>query len=466
MAELLQFSKEELHQHCDERNSKWLYNLARGIDLEAVTPRLVPKSISCSKMFPRQNALVDLPALTHWMHEIVKDVVERVEEDEYENNRRPKQIVVSFSQSVNSTDVSSSRAINFITNEEDKIVSDAIDVIKRNTAKFLKDDGCTLNNSIKFLGFNVSKFENFDTKRGKTIEDMFRKNFQKIEDQTMSVNQTNGPIENSSEPIASCSKNTDMANDFRANYNVEFNEDYADSSDEESQSNSQNDVLLEAANQMNRNLQKHLLVSPGPSTSTGPNYNQLYAENYQSSEELTKIECKQCKKMIVESEMQVHSDAHFAFQLNQEQRTEFKNQTTRPHTQITPVKKKQKLEPKKSSIKKGEASIQKFFAKRSEKSPEPSTSTANHIEVERCTECGKAIPIVDLFEHMDFHTAKRVQDEFMTTETKANRTYNNSEQKHIKNLSTSKGKKNTKKTDKTKNPAVRNITNFFQTIDQ
>lgn len=470
MAELLQFTKEDLHQHCDERNSKWLYSLARGIDLEAVTPRLVPKSISCSKMFPRQNALIDLTALTHWLHEIAKDVVERVEEDEYENNRRPKQIVVSFTQSINNADVSSSRAINFTTNDESKIVNDAIDVIKRNTAKFLKEDGNTLNNAIKFFGFNVCKFESFDVKRGKTIEDMFRKSFQKKEDQTKnSIDDSSVEISNDS--IASCSKSNDEThNDFRANYHIEINEDYADSSDEESENNSQNDILMKATNQMNRNFQEHFSVSPGPSTSTGPNHKQTYAECYQLPEEaLPKIECGQCGKMIVEFEMQVHTDAHLAFQLNEEQRTEFQNQVKRSHAPDTPVKKKQRTDAKKSSIKKSETntSIQKFFAKKRErdKTPEPSTSTASEVEVERCAECGKAIPIIDLFEHMDFHAAKRIHEDLMKTDTIANRPNNNIEQKCNKNLSLGKGKKSTKKPDKTINPAVRNITNFFRSIE-
>ncbi|XP_055304153.1 DNA polymerase eta-like [Sitodiplosis mosellana] len=472
MSELLQFSKEDLLKQCDERNSKWLYNLARGIDLEAVTPRLVPKSISCSKMFPRQNAIADMSTLNHWLHEIVKDVVERVEEDEFENNRRPKQIVVSFSQSVNNADVSSSRSINFTINDEDKIVNDAIEVIRRNTSKFLKpDDEMALNNPIKFLGFNVCKFESLDTKRGKTIEDMFRRSFQKKEEQSVAET-SNGPVEDDSMAIETSIAHENQNEQPQSSslfdkYHIEFNVDDVDSSDdEESESGSPIDALTKAAYQMNQNIKNHLLDSPGPSTSTRTNYEQNYAEFYRpTAQEQPKTECSQCGKMILVSEMQVHTDAHLAFQLNQEQRAEFQNQLKRTNPSNTPVKKKQKVELTKSSDKKAETtSIQKFLVKKRETTPEPSTSTA--VEVKKCTECGKAIPIIELFEHMDFHAAKRLHDELMKNEAKANRSNNNSVQKSINNiLSASKSKKGNKKGPNTKNPAVRNITAFFQSIE-
>lgn len=469
MAELLQFSKEDLLKHCDDRNSKWLYNLARGIDLEAVTPRLVPKSISCSKMFPRQNAIADMPALNHWLHEIVKDVVERVEEDEFENNRRPKQIVISFTQNINNADISSSRSVNFTVNDEDKIVNDAIELIKRNTSKFFKsDDAMALNNPIKFLGFNVCKFESLDIKRGKTIEDMFRRSFQKKEEgENQSVAELSN-CNNSNEASTTHDSIEDQPqrSSFLEKYHIEFNEDEVASSDEDSESNSQADVLLEAANRMNQNIHEHMLNSPGPSTSSSTKYESSYAEFYKPPEqEQPKIECNQCEKMILVSEMQVHADAHLAFQLNQEQRAEFQNQLKRTHSSNTPVKKKPKIELTKSSNKKAETtSIQKFLVKKRETTPEPSTSAI--VEVEKCTECGKSIPIVELFEHMDYHAAKRLHDELMKTEAKANRQNNNSMQKlNNNNLSLGKSKKSNKKGTNSKNPAVRNITAFFQSIE-
>lgn len=66
---------------------------------------------------------------------------------------------------------------------------------------------------------------------------------------------------------------------------------------------------------------------------------------------------------------------------------------------------------------------------------------------------------------MDFHAAKRIQDELMKTETKIDQTNNNSKSSTNKNLSSTKGKKSKKKNANPKNPAVRNITSFFQNIE-
>ena len=42
----------------------WLYNIARGIDSEPVTPRLVSKSIGACKRFPGKQAIVDLETVS------------------------------------------------------------------------------------------------------------------------------------------------------------------------------------------------------------------------------------------------------------------------------------------------------------------------------------------------------------------------------------------------------------------
>ncbi|XP_031625277.1 DNA polymerase eta-like [Contarinia nasturtii] len=465
MAELLKFTREEIQKHCDERNSKWLYNLARGIDMEAVTPRLVSKSISCSKMFPRQNAIADVQTLNHWLHEIAKDVVDRVDEDEFENNRRPKQIVISFTQSINNSDVSSSRTVNFVANNENKIVNDAFEVIKRNTTKFLKpDDPNALFNPIKYLGFNVSKFESLDSKGG--IEELFRRSFQKKENQSITET-SNVSIEDDSVANNICilneNGNEEPQNSFLSKYNVEFKDDDTDT--ENSESDSESGALAEATHQMNQNLLRNVLESPRLSTSsTNPEYIDYYVPSEQP-----KVACSKCGKMVVETEMQVHSDAHLAFELNEKQRTEFQNQLKRTHAPKTPIKKKQKSETKILSNKKKEkTSIEKFLVRKRETSPEPSTSTAIDVEVEKCCECGKTIPITDLFEHLDFHTAKKLQDELMKSETTTNRMNNNSMKKSKNNynnsLSSSKNKNNTKNKN-TKNTAVRNITTFFQSTE-
>lgn len=158
-----------------------MYLIARGIDLEAVTPRFASKSIACCKKFPGRNAITGIATLNHWFKELGKEIIERLEKDETEYNRKPKQLVVSFMQTINGSDVSSSRSVSILPNgfDEDKIANEALDVLKKNTDKFFKNENCNvLNNPIKFLGLSVGKFENTEAKRGNTIQDMFRKNLE------------------------------------------------------------------------------------------------------------------------------------------------------------------------------------------------------------------------------------------------------------------------------------------------
>lgn len=457
MTDLLAFSKEELKKHYDEKNGQWLYNLARGIDVEnIVTPRLIPKSISCSKMFPRHNAIGDVATLKYWMHEIMKDVIERMQQDELENNRRGKQMVVSFTQTIKNADVSSSRAMNITAIDEEKILNDAINVIKKNTTKFLKsDEGSSLNNPIKFLGFNVCKFDSLD-KRNNTIGDLFAKN--QLKNSTVVETKEKPTFENKCESdVSHDNNNGETSSSFLSKYHVEIRMDDTDLSDEESVEDEETSRMI---NQTDQNEIEHSTDDANQSTSSNNNYMQTYAEFYNPAN-VVKVQCKQCDKMIIASEIQVHTDAHLAFQINEEQRTEFRSQLKRSHVSKTPIKKRPKTA---ASNKTETSSIQKYFVKKPDTSPQPSTSIVDAVEMEKCTECGKEIPIVELFEHMDFHAAKRLQDELMKTDIKANRPNGNSTGKKSLN-SAKRSSLKSKKSDKNanvKNSAVRNITTFFQ----
>lgn len=528
MGDLIRFSKEELQRRYDERNGQWLYNIARGIDLEAVTPRLVSKSIGCCKKFPGRNAISAITTLNHWLTELAQEITDRLEQDELENNRRPKQMVVSFIQNINNADVSSSRTVNLSTLDVEKIVNDAIDVLKKNTDKFYKSaDNCTvLNNPIKFLGLNVGKFESLDVKKGNTIQNMFQRTIDNKKNETKiesDVEETNGDgtEQNDDQPKVTESmdkiaeekneiatiedsknendrtedKKDDTKNSFFANYhrmrlqkqaeaeaeriaeeerkrNEENQCDESAGSDEENKF--QNDMLLEELEQSNQSVQQaSRSESPVPSTSSKPDYLQSYAEFYQPAIDVPKVECTQCGKKVNAHDIQIHTDEHFAFQLTQEQRVEFQSQLKRSISSTTPAAKKQKTTANsKTKTPPKIASIQKFLVQKSETDddavPGPSTSTASNVETEKCAECGKNIPIVDLFEHMDFHAAKKLHDELMRAEAAANRTNNNTIQNSAgKSVSTSKSKKTNKKTasnstNKTTPAAMKNISSFFQ----
>lgn len=165
---------------------------------------------------------------------------------------------------------------------------------------------------------------------------------------------------------------------------------------------------------------------------------------------------------MVAYDIQIHMDEHFAFQLTQEQRVEFQNQLKRNIPSTTPVAKKQKtsIKGKSSKAPTKSKSIQKFLAKPSDVETQmatASTSAANEmVETEKCAECGKNIPIVDLFEHSDFHVAQKLHDELIKAEI-GNRTNNNTIQSNAAVVSN--GKKSTKKSNTN---STKNILSFFQ----
>ncbi|XP_023949743.2 DNA polymerase eta [Bicyclus anynana] len=180
MAELQHFTEKELQAKFDEKNGTWLYNIARGTDLEPVQARFNPKSIGCCKQLRGKAALLDLDSLKKWLKDLGDEIEDRLEKDALENNRTPKQMVVSFSLQVDGRDISSSRSYNF-TSEDDlcgeTFSNKALELVMDSSEGCKTKDGETnrrLKAPFKFLGISVGKFEdNNETKKTKTINDYF-----------------------------------------------------------------------------------------------------------------------------------------------------------------------------------------------------------------------------------------------------------------------------------------------------
>ncbi|CAG9783412.1 unnamed protein product [Diatraea saccharalis] len=181
MIQLQDFTQKELQVRFDEKNGTWLYNIARGIDLEPVQARFNPKSIGCCKQLRGKSALTDLDSLKKWLIDLGQEIEDRLEKDAVENNRTPKQMVVSFStNSADGRDISSSRSYNFANDDDlcsDLFSSKALELVME-TAEGVKLQGDEKNRQlkapIKFLGISVGKFEdNTDSKRTKKIVDYF-----------------------------------------------------------------------------------------------------------------------------------------------------------------------------------------------------------------------------------------------------------------------------------------------------
>lgn len=497
IGELTKFSKEELQKRYDGKNGLWLYNISRGIDLEVVTPRLVSKSIGCCKKFPGRNAIIAITTLKHWLHELAKEITDRLEQDETENNRRPKQMVVSFIQLIDNKDVSSSRSVNLTTLEEDRLVNDALDVLKNNTEKFFKsvENTSVLNNPIKFLGLNVGKFESLETKRGNTIQDMFQRNIdskneehietkeaEKSENITITGNNTelNATLithNNESEKNTTINKLSFFATYNKArlpNETVTIDRlEQKNESSEKGESNYenvieeedtfQNELLMEELPSNDQSTSEQNFRPLVPSTSTKPSYLETYAEFYrpQMEQELPKIECQQCGKKIYESEMQIHMDSHLAFQLSQQQRQEFQNQLKRTTSTAPAPSAKKMKKTTKTPESSNEKSMQRFLIK-----PSQLEQASNHahneknIETEKCEECGHNIPIDKIFEHKDYHAAKRLHEELWQLEREAR--FQNNDVKNIPKGAAKNGKSNKRKLPKLKSSSAKNIASFFQ----
>uniref|UniRef100_A0A336MV37 DNA polymerase eta n=1 Tax=Culicoides sonorensis TaxID=179676 RepID=A0A336MV37_CULSO len=202
MSQLTEIPKAELLKKFDEKNgyllkfcclvidsfcffifyfSMWLHLISKGVDLEHVTPRYNSKSIGCCKRFPGKTAIMGIASLNHWLLELATEICERMEKDTLENNRKAKQMVVSYSQQIGNEDISSSRTTSLNYYEPEPIAREALEIIKRNTVQFFKGDNAgALNNPVKFLGISVSKFEDIpDTSKSEKLKELFQNHVKK-----------------------------------------------------------------------------------------------------------------------------------------------------------------------------------------------------------------------------------------------------------------------------------------------
>lgn len=375
-----------------------MFLIARGIDLEAVVPRFASKSIACCKKFPGRGAITGIATLNHWLKELSMEIRERLEKDEVEYNRKPRQMVVSYLQTINGTDVSSSRSVSIanplIFNEE-KMAAEALDVLKKNTETFFKNDNCNvLNNPIKFLGLSVGKFENHDSKNKNTIQDMFRKNLEgqvalagldkSTADEDPSKTELNSRVPNectndpahgkcSMQKISKAENGSDAkkaTSSFFANFRkspmspstenisaLKTNSPNPESLVTDTECFSDQLDLNSVTNKTTSREEIHrVAVEPCESpisamhsastTRTTPDYTHTYAEFHRPSNlrelEIPTMACTQCQKPVKITEMQTHTDAHLAYQLSQDQRKEFRNQlktVTKPAIKSPPSKK-------------------------------------------------------------------------------------------------------------------------------
>ncbi|XP_061645623.1 DNA polymerase eta [Phyllopteryx taeniolatus] len=130
MGELTRFSQAQLGHHFGEKTGQWLYDLCRGIDLEAVKPRQLPKSIGCSKNFPGKTSLATKEQVKYWLHQLALELEERLTKDREVNGRVAKQLTVGVRQLGDKRPSSFSRCCALVRYDASKLSADSFAIIK------------------------------------------------------------------------------------------------------------------------------------------------------------------------------------------------------------------------------------------------------------------------------------------------------------------------------------------------
>ncbi|XP_075213948.1 DNA polymerase eta [Lycorma delicatula] len=176
MADLSRFSERDLQSYFDEKTGTWLYNIARGIDLEPVTPRLISKSIGCCKQFRGRTALHTKKDVLHWIGELAGEISERLDEDTHMNKRKAQSLTVSIQQEINKKKTAMSRSVALPSYDTEAIADVAYSAIKKFNSASQSSD--TWSPPLSFLGISVGKFidDSNSSLSGKTINQYFQNN--------------------------------------------------------------------------------------------------------------------------------------------------------------------------------------------------------------------------------------------------------------------------------------------------
>ncbi|KAK4873192.1 hypothetical protein RN001_015221 [Aquatica leii] len=427
MGELSKVSEKELRKRYDEKTASFLFNIARGIDLEPVKTRLVSKSIGCCKTFPGKNALLTAESITHWVHELAEEISERLQKDFEENNRKAKQISIVFSQEVNGKDVSNSRVHPLTSHDVEKIAQDTFGVIKKNC---MKPNGSFC---VKYLGIHASKFE--ECRKVNAITSFFKVGVAKNERNSVVETKPEDNVLDSTVELDENSSDLIFLNEKDVDGNA--SKDSISNEIRTEQSDKKESFFL----QYFENLRK----SKSP-VKRDFNTSRILEESVEeeampgtSTTEDAEV-CEECSESIPVSEMATHKDFHFALKLNQEEslnrKTVAATTTKNKDSGIKPKKRKSHDMPHNS--------LTKFL-----KNNYADESIGN---VRLCSECNRNIPENEFASHLDYHMAKRIHLEMNPVKSAPI-----SEKNAIN--SAKKGKKG-----KTSSGSSKNLTAFFKPV--
>lgn len=423
--------------------STFLYLICRGIDLEPVTPKYTSKSIGCCKKFPGKNAIKGIHSLNHWLKELATEIHDRLEKDFEENNRRAQLLTISYMQTINGEDVSSSRSIPLDSYDVEKVANDALECLKKNTEQFMcmKVEG-GLHNPVKFLGLSVGKFEKI-SKNQNRIQEMFKQQIEAKMDVPPAVVSGASTEGGSMKPPTLKEPQPGKSNFFQKFSNKKNSikkEEIAESTEMAMEVDTNQgakseklpvkegkgkdaSLTIKSVSEINVSVPEAPLAPsntamevneedpPGPSTATTTqmDYKMEYAE-YSKPENLDweafMKQCPQCSVKVMNYEYEAHLDYHFAKALSEQQREESR-QAIREKIQ---AKSTPKASPNGGSQRKVEkpassqptVSISKFLKARPE-----GELPAKKEEIE-CSECKCRILLEKFPEHADAHYLGKV----------------------------------------------------------
>lgn len=435
MSELAKFSEKVLQSHFDERMGSWMYLVAKGIDLEAVTPRFNPKSIGCGKKFPGMKAINGIATLKHWLGELANVIQEKLEKDLEENNRTARQMTVSYTQQFGQNDVSSTRSVSLVAYNADRIAADALELIKRNTDVFLKSDSpCTLNNPIKHLSICAGKFEDNVSGKKDGLIQMFSAISNKARDGESSkvtkVHQLKLPANRQEnmdledfQPTGELNEKATSAPQVASQQLISSESEARGDNAENVKSNRTTDLIdgEEAASMFGKNpflevktvetINKQVETAKVNKSSSSNeshrlDYRQTYAEFCRplSLPESVQKPCPECKKNVPENELRSHLDFHFALLLSQQQREKFRSEIKTKQVAPSPTTAKSKSTPCAQRSNPKPSLIEKFLTASAR-----TTNTSTGGATAKCSECSKTIPTANMPEHLDYHAARQLQ---------------------------------------------------------
>ncbi|KOC59820.1 DNA polymerase eta [Habropoda laboriosa] len=257
MGDLLQYSLQYLQKRFDDKTGLWLHNIARGIDNEPVTTRLVSKSIGACKKFPGKQAITSLDLLQHWAGELSAEVCERLEQDLAENERRATLVTICYHYYQNKTTVSQSRSYILNSYKPEKMATRCVEIVSKSTQ-----------HPIAYLGISAGKF--IPAKGSKNFRNFFKSSkleyHQEINVQTEithSVNNATEAITNNLNlnKITNIDSNNDEVNVARnklkdiqnsSKFSVQLNEEILNTQTEWSPTSTRLNNLINSLNERNK----------------------------------------------------------------------------------------------------------------------------------------------------------------------------------------------------------------------